>query len=147
MNNLPNKDILINDLNLCWNNEEKLIYIMDLGKNLPLNKENIRKKKYIIYKCQSNIWIKIKKKKNILNINCDSNSLIIKGWLAIILSIYRKKKIKKNMKYKILSIIKKISLFKKLTFHKLTNLKFILFHIEKKILNLQKKNKNKLIIK
>ncbi len=147
MKNLPNKNTLINNFNLCWNDKEKLIYIMDLGKNLPLNKENIRKKKYIIYKCQSNIWIKIKKKKNILNINCDSNSLIIKGWLVIIISIYRNRKIKKNIKYKILNFIKKINLFKKLTFHKLTNLKSIIHYIEKKILNLQKKNNKKLIIK
>ncbi len=147
MENLIKKKKIIKNLKLCLNNEEKLIYIMDLGKNLPLNKENIRKKNNIIYKCQSNVWIKIKKKKNIIKINGDSDSLIIKGLLVIIITAYKNTNIKKKMNYKIYNFIKKINLIKKLTFHKLTSLKLIFIHIEKIILNFQKKSDKKLIIK
>ncbi len=141
MNNLPNKKNIIYDLKLCWNNEEKLIYLIDLGKKLPLNNENIRKKKNIIYKCQSNIWIKIKKKKNIIKINGDSNASIIKGILAINIIAYRNNKIKKNLYQKTNNFFKKINLFKKLTFNKLINFKIISLYIQKKILN-YKNNKN-----
>ncbi len=145
MKNLPNKKDILYNLKLCWNNKEKLIYLIDLGKYLPLNNENIRKKKYIIYKCQSNIWIKIKKKNNIIKINGDSNTSIIKGILAIIIIAYKNKKIKNNLNKKIHNFLKKINLFKKLTFNKLINFKIIFLYIQKKILN-YKNNKN-LIIK
>ncbi len=145
MKNLPNKKDILYNLKLCWNNKEKLIYLIDLGKYLPLNNENIRKKKYIIYKCQSNIWIKIKKKNNIIKINGDSNTSIIKGIIAIIIIAYKNKKIKNNLNKKIHNFLKKINLFKKLTFNKLINFKIIFLYIQKKILN-YKNNKN-LIIK
>ncbi len=144
MKNLPNKKDILYNLKLCWNNKEKLIYLIDLGKNLPLNNENIRKKKYIIYKCQSNIWIKIKKKDNILKINGDSDASIIKGIIATIIIAYKNKKIKNNLNQKISNFFKKINLFQKLTLNKLINFKIIFLYIQKKILN-YKNNKNLII--
>ncbi len=144
MKNLPDKKKIINNFKICWNNEEKLIYLIDLGKKLPLNKENIRKKKNFIYKCNSNIWIQIKKKNNIFIINGDSNTLIIKGLLAIIIIIYKNTNIKKINK-KIYKFLNKINLLQQFTLNKLTNLNTILLYIKKKIFTINSKiNKKKI---
>ncbi len=145
MKKLPNKKDLINNFKICWNNEEKLMYLIDLGKKLPLNNENIRYKKNFIYECQSKIWIKIKKKKNILIINGDSNTLITKGFLAITIIAYKNINIKK-INSKIYNFLNKINLLQQFTLNKLINLKSILLYTKKKITNLQKKSNKKLII-
>ncbi len=146
MNKLPNKKDLINNFKICWNNKEKLTYLIDLGKNLPFNKENIRSKKNFIYQCQSNTWIKIKKKNNILIINGDSNTLITKGLLAITIIAYKNIDITK-INIEIYNFFKKIHWLKKITLNKLNNLKSIILYTKKKITNFQKKSNKKLIIK
>ncbi len=143
MKKLPNKKKLINNFKICWNNEEKLMYLIDLGKSLPLNNKNIRNKENFIYKCNSNIWIKIKKNNNIIKINGDSNTLIIKGLLAIIIIIYNKNNNIKKINNKIYNFLNKINLLKQFTLNKLTNLNTILLYIKKKILNIQNKDNKK----
>ncbi len=137
--NLKSKKKIIKDINFLKKYKEQLIYLIELGNIIPLNNNNIRKNKYIIYECQSNIWLKIKKKKNNISINGDSNSLIIKGLLTIIISYLHNKNIK-NIKIKnIKNIFKKINFFKKLIFSKTIGIKSIINYIEKKIFFFKKK--------
>ncbi len=89
---LPKINNIINNFNLCSSKEEKLFYLIYLGKKIPLNNEKIRKSYYLLSNCQSKVWIKIKKKNNIIFINGDSNTSIIKGLLTIIIIIFYKKK-------------------------------------------------------
>ncbi len=133
MNYLPKKKNIIKELKLCSNSEEKLIYIIDLGKFLPFKKKNIRKKKYIIYGCQNNTWIKIKKKKKIFKLNGDSNTLIIKGLLLIIILFLNNKKKKKILNINIYKILKKLNIIKYITYNRLLGINLIFDYIKKKL--------------
>lgn len=134
MNNLLNKKKIFKDINLLKKNKDKLIYLIELGKILPFKNKNIRNKKNIIYGCQSNIWLKIKIKNNIIKLNGDSNSYIIKGILLIIIIILNNKNII-YIENNINKIIKKIYKFKKILNYKIIGFKSIILYLKKKINN------------
>ncbi len=138
MYNLPNIKKIFKNLNILKKQEEKLIYLIELGKILPIKRKNIRKKKYIIYGCQSNVWIKIYKKKNKLIFNADSNSSIIKGFLTILISIYNNKKITKIFKFDLKKLIKK-KIIKNIIFSRIIGIKYIIKYIKNKINYFNKK--------
>ncbi len=127
------KKKIIKEINLCKNWEETINYIIYLSKKLPLNNINIRKKKYIIYGCYNNIWLKINKIKKKIIINGDSNTIIIKGILFIILSFYNKKKKNYILKLNLINLLKKIKLFKYIDITKKIIIKKIILFIKKKI--------------
>ncbi len=133
MNNILNK--ILKEINFLKNKEDKLYYLIELGKKLPINKENIRINKNIIYGCQSNVWLKIKKKNNLILLNGDSNSLIIKGLLIIIINLYNNKNINNILNININNILYKIHSFKKLFSIKIIGIKSIISFIKKKINN------------
>ncbi len=126
---------IIKELKYCSTEEEKLIYLIDLGKNLPINEEKIRQKYNLIYGCQSNVWIKIKKKKNYIYINGDSDTLIIKGILLLIIIFLNKKKKKLIKKIKIKNIFTKTNLVNLLSSSRAIGINFLIKEIKKKILN------------
>ncbi len=127
MNNLLNIKNIINDINLCSNWEEKIFYLLELGKILPLNNINIRNSKYIIYGCYSNTWIKIENKKKIIFLNADSNTLLTKGILTIIIALCNNQNKKYISKLNIIYFFKKIKILKhlndvrKITIEKIIN--------------------------
>ncbi len=121
---------IIKNFNFCSNKKEKLIYLITLGKKIPLKKEKIRKTKNILYGCQSNVWLKIYKKNNLFIINGDSDSLIIKGILSLIINSYNNKKIKKIIKIDIYNLFKKIKLLNFLSFSRAISIKLILKNIQ-----------------
>ncbi len=129
---------IVKEINLCTNWEEKIDYLIYLSKNLPLNKKKIRKKKYILYGCYNSIWLKIKNNKKKININADSNTLIVKGILFIILSIFNNKKKKYIINIKLIDFFKKINLFKYINITKQIIIQKVDLYIKNKI------NKNKI---
>ncbi len=128
-----NKKKINKEINLCKNWEEIINYLIYLSKKLPLKNKNIKKKKYIINGCFNKIWIKIKKKNKYIKINADSNTLIIKGILFIIISIYNKKKKKHILKLNFIKYIKKTKLFKYINTYKKITIEKIILYIKKKI--------------
>ncbi len=134
MNNLLYKKKIFKEINLLKKNKDKLIYLIELGKILPLKNKNIRNKKNMIYGCQSNVWLKINIKNNLIKLNGDSNSFIIKGILLIIITILNNKNII-YVKNNINKIIKKIYKLKKIINYRIIGLKSIIFYLKKKINN------------
>ncbi len=128
---------IIKNINFLKKYEDKLFYLIELGKTLPINKKNIKKKKYIIYGCQSKVWLKIKNKNNLIYINGDSNSLITKGFLLIIIKTLNNKKIKNIKITNIYNILKNINIFKNLIYLKTIGIKSILNYINNYIKNIK----------
>jgi cysteine desulfuration protein SufE len=85
-----NKEIkqLIEDFELFDDWEEKYSYIIELGKRLPKldAKEKIDKNK--VSGCVSQVWLISKEEQGRIFFLADSDALIVKGLLAIVLRIY-----------------------------------------------------------
>ncbi len=130
-----NSKTIKKEILLCKNWDEKISYLIYLSKNLPINKINIRKKKYILYNCNNKIWIKIYKINNNIFINADSNTILIKSILVIIISIYNRYKFKNINFKKIIKYFTKMKLIKDINIFQQVILKKIILHINNIIIN------------
>ena len=63
-------------------------YIIELGKSLPLIDEQYKVDENIIKGCQSKVWIDADFKDGILYFNADSDGILPKGIISLLVSIY-----------------------------------------------------------
>ena len=87
-----NLETIIEDFEFFDDWEDRYKYIMDLGKSLdPLSSDDYGKKNKVDG-CASQVWLIINEEevneKTILKLKADSDSFLVKGLLAIIISIF-----------------------------------------------------------
>lgn len=68
-------------------NEEKFEYIIELGKSLP-DYDNIKSEENLITGCMSSVWLKKDIKNGKISLKSTSDTIIIKGFLHLISSIF-----------------------------------------------------------
>lgn len=68
--------------------EQKYEYIIDLGKSLPSLPEEKKKDEYLIKGCQSRVWLDPEFRDGKLYFNADSDGILPKGIVALLVSIY-----------------------------------------------------------
>ncbi|MBU0560386.1 MAG: SufE family protein [Bacteroidetes bacterium] len=68
--------------------EEKYKYIIELGRSLPAFPEDYRTAKNKIEGCQSQVWMNSKFEKGKVFFEADSDAMIVKGLIAILLKVY-----------------------------------------------------------
>ncbi len=71
--------------------EEKYAFIIDLGKQLPEFPAADKTDEYLVKGCQSDVWITHKEQDDRLIFQADSDAIIVKGLLGIILAAYNHK--------------------------------------------------------
>ncbi|MXP50962.1 cysteine desulfuration protein SufE [Pantoea sp. SoEX] len=87
---LPEKEKLIINFNRCDNWEEKYLYIIELGKKIPIISENLHIPENMIHGCHSQVWIKISPQPdNTILFEGDSDSVIVKGLIAIVFILFQ----------------------------------------------------------
>ena len=67
-------------------------YIIDLGKNLPLIKEEFKADDNIIKGCQSKVWLKGEQKDDKIVFTADSDAILTKGIIAILIRVFSNQK-------------------------------------------------------
>jgi cysteine desulfuration protein SufE len=63
-------------------------YIIDLGKNLPLIKEEFKTDENIIKGCQSKVWLQGEKHDDKIVFTADSDAILTKGIIAILIRTF-----------------------------------------------------------
>ena len=63
-------------------------YMIELGKSLPLIDEKYKVDEYIIKGCQSKVWVHADMKDNKILFTADSDAIITKGIIAILIRVY-----------------------------------------------------------
>lgn len=79
---------IIDDFNFFNSWEEKYEHIIDLGKSLPELKESLKTEAALIRGCQSKVWMHCEYKNKKLYFYADSDALIAKGLVALIINLY-----------------------------------------------------------
>ena len=79
---------LIEEFELFDDWEEKYSYIIELGKKLPKLDEAEKVESNKVNGCVSQVWLVIKQNHEKLYFYADSDAMIVKGLLAIVLRIY-----------------------------------------------------------
>lgn len=129
----PIKEIeskLLDDFYLMGDNwEDKYNYIIDLGKSLPPIPPEYKKDDYLIKGCQSRVWLKAEKQEDIVNFYADSDALIPKGIIALLLKLVNHQKAKDILNYDF-GIIEKIGLQQHLSPTRANGLLSMIKHIK-----------------
>jgi len=71
---------------------EKYDYLIELGKSLPLIDEKYKTDDNLIKGCQSKVWLHAEKDGNIIKYTADSDAIITKGIIALLLRVYSNQK-------------------------------------------------------
>ena len=68
--------------------QEKYEHIIDMGKKLDMLPDKYHSKEFKVEGCVSEVFLVPERKNNILNFKADSNSVITRGLIAMLLRIY-----------------------------------------------------------
>ena len=79
---------IIEEFSMFDNWEERYQYMIDLGKTLPLIDEQYKTDDYIIKGCQSKVWVHADMKADKVVFTADSDAIITKGIIAILLRVF-----------------------------------------------------------
>lgn len=72
--------------------EERYQYMIDLGKDLPLIDAQYKTENNIIKGCQSKVWVHAEMKDNNVVFTADSDAIITKGIIAILIRVFSNQK-------------------------------------------------------
>jgi cysteine desulfuration protein SufE len=67
-------------------------YIIELGKNLPLIKEEFKIEDNIIKGCQSKVWLQGEQQGDTVAFTADSDAILTKGIIAILIRVFSNQK-------------------------------------------------------
>jgi len=79
---------IIADFSLFSSWEEKYEYLIELGKDMPPINPDLKSDKNLIHGCQSRVWLYCEEKNNKFYFHGDSDSLITKGLVALVVDLY-----------------------------------------------------------
>jgi len=82
------QDEIIEDFELFDDWEGKYEYIIDLGKKLPKMSDEFKKEENIIKGCQSVVWLHAYMQGDKLIFEADSEAIIVKGLVSMLLRVY-----------------------------------------------------------
>ena len=95
--------------------EDRYRYIIDLGKKLPELAENEMTDAYKVRGCQSQVWIDYKIEHDRFVFQVDSDALIVKGLLAIVMAAYQNKTADEILEFNIEDYFTQLDLIKHLS--------------------------------
>ena len=83
---------IIDEFSMFEDWEERYQYMIDLGKDLPLIEEQYKTDFNIIKGCQSKVWVHAELKDDKLFFTADSDAIITKGIIAILIRVFSNQK-------------------------------------------------------
>jgi cysteine desulfuration protein SufE len=84
---MKNQDEIINEFSNFNDWFEKYEYLISLGKALEAVDESIKIDHHAIGGCQSQVWMKAEQKNGTIHYQIDSDSLIVKGMISLLLRV------------------------------------------------------------
>ena len=88
---------------------DKYEFIIEIGKELPLIEDQFKIETNLIKGCQSRVWIQSDCKNDIIQLSADSDAIITKGIIALLIRVLNKQKPEDILKAK-LNFIQEIGL-------------------------------------
>ena len=82
------QDEIVSEFALFDDWMQKYEYMIELGKSLPLISQNNKSDDNIIKGCQSKVWLHAELIKEKINFTADSDAIITKGIIAILLRVF-----------------------------------------------------------
>ena len=88
MTNLEKKEAeLIEQFEWVEDPLDRYELIIDIGKSMPLLAEQYHQEEFIVKGCQSTVWLRAYKNEGLIYYEADSNTVITKGLIAILVKM------------------------------------------------------------
>ncbi len=107
---LPSTDNILEDFEFFDDWEDRYGYIIDLGKGLEPMAEELHTQERLIKGCQSNVWVEVEQNADKLHFVVDSDALIVRGLLALVLAAYQDKTPQQILDFNIDDYFKRLDL-------------------------------------
>ena len=105
---------IVEEFNLFEDWMEKYEYIIELGKTLPMIDDKLKIEENLIKGCQSRVWLHTQHNNGIITYTADSDAIITKGIVAILIRVLSNQKAEEIAKAN-LTFIDKIGLKEQLS--------------------------------
>ena len=79
---------VVETLGFFDNWEDRYRYIIDLGRQLPAMPESHKREELLVRGCQSQVWLDWTERDGRICFDVDSDALIVRGLIAIVLAAY-----------------------------------------------------------
>ncbi len=86
------QDEIVEEFSMFDDWMQRYEYIIDLGKNLPLIKEEFKTEDNLIKGCQSKVWLKGEQHEDKIVFTADSDAILTKGIIAILIRTFSNQK-------------------------------------------------------
>ena len=86
------QDEIVDEFSMFDDWMQRYEYIIELGKNLPLIKEEFKTDENIIKGCQSKVWLKGEQNDDKIIFTADSDAILTKGIIAILIRTFSNQK-------------------------------------------------------
>ena len=107
---LPTTDEILDDLAFFDSWEERYKYIIDLGKALPEFPQALCTPERLVKGCQSNVWLEVEGNKEQISFLVDSDAIIVKGLLVLVLAAFNNKSAQDILDFDIDNYFKQLDL-------------------------------------
>jgi cysteine desulfuration protein SufE len=88
---LPTTEQILEDLEFFDDWEERYKYLIDLGEEMPKMPAQMQTPERIVKGCQSNVWIDVQPAGDKLTFSVDSDAIIVRGLLALVMAAFDNK--------------------------------------------------------
>ncbi len=82
------QDEIVDEFSMFDDWMQRYEYLIDLGKSLPLIKEEDKTEERLIKGCQSQVWVHAEMKEDKLIFTADSDAIITKGIIALLIRVF-----------------------------------------------------------
>lgn len=106
---------VIDSLNFFDSWEDRYKYIIDLGKSLPTMAESLRTEERLVPGCQSQVWIEANFNQEKFTFLVDSDALLVRGLLAVVMAAYNNKTAEEIIQFDISDYFQQLNLLKHLS--------------------------------
>jgi cysteine desulfuration protein SufE len=95
--------------------EDRYRYVIDLGRELQPLPENLKTDANVVHGCQSKVWIAHKLIEGRLHFRLDSDALIVRGLIAIVLAAFNDRTPEEILAYDIDGVFARLDLIRHLS--------------------------------
>jgi cysteine desulfuration protein SufE len=106
---------IVEDLSFFDQWEDRYRYLIDLGKQLPVMDAELKTEDRKVRGCQSQVWIQPQQQAGRFYFDVDSDALIVKGLLGLVMSAYNGKTAAEIQQFDIEGFFESLDLIRHLT--------------------------------
>jgi len=120
---------LSDDFSLLVNWEEKYEYLIEMGMDMPAMKPENKVDKNLVRGCQSSVWFDVKCQDGIMVFEADSDSLVVKGMVAMLHKLLNNQPAKDVLETE-LSVFEELGLWRHISSQRSNGLTAMVAHLK-----------------